>query len=204
VFYQSRDGHVCEISGQWTSAPGTHLGWDLEWLKWDDLTATVGGNPGYATSLTSFIDAYGAHVTFIGSDQHVYQYWYDIGASKWQPVKDLGSGPALSWSPLTSFADDSGEYIFYAGCVSCDIFLEYPHVHQLSFISGLPWTDIDLTKAVHGPDVDLYITPLTAYSEGSLRHAFYVGEYDCHVHQNLGSFDQDLTPSLQCGDDNLP
>jgi hypothetical protein len=144
--------------------------------------------------LTSFSDAYGLHVTFIGTDQHVYQYSYDAGTNTWQPVKDLsGAATAPTWSPLTSFADDWGEHVFHTG-LSNDV---YALDFNFSF-PGSGWVDTDLTKPAHGVAARFKGYDLASQNYG--ENVFYIGWPDGHLHQILWWLDHDLTPGESSND----
>jgi hypothetical protein len=208
LFYQDKKGHINQITGQWVWVDnGENSYQDLNWSWADDLTLEAGGTPQRQPygSLTSFSDALGAHVAYIGSDQHIYQYWYDISAGKWQTPQDLSGSAALAlqWSPLTGFADDWGEHFYYISTGG--------HMFRLYRNSCFPWgdsctwgpwTDTDLTKTANAMVPEYYSYRLTGFGQ-SLETVFYVGN-DCNIHRTSLWVDQDLTPSLKCGDDDAP
>jgi hypothetical protein len=121
-----------------------HLSVDVtnSWID-EDLTKLAGGQPALGP-LTSFIDAKGMHVAYIGTDSdiHISAFVQDgikIGSERWvdQNLTTTTTGPqAATGSNISSFVDGYGDHIIYVASPS--------HLHRLIFADG-KWTDIDLT-----------------------------------------------------------
>jgi len=109
----------------------------------NDLTATTGApaaasGAGLKTIVNTFANT--MEVDYIGTDQHVHQFWYD-GTWFTQDLSAVaGAPPASANSPLTSAVDPIGNTvdIEYVGTDQ--------HVHQLYYSGGF-WRTTDLTVA---------------------------------------------------------
>jgi hypothetical protein len=184
VFYLGTNQHVYQLD--WNS---TTYSWSNQ-----DLTAFTGGVlAASGSALTSFADSSGEHVYYLGTNRHVYQLYFPLGGTAWVD-QDLtaftGGVLAASGSALTSFADSSGEHVYYRGTNQ--------HVYQLDFpLGGTAWVDQDLT-AFTGGALAASGSALTSFADSSGEHVYYLGTNQ-HVYQldfPLGGtawVDQDLT-----------
>ena len=173
-----------------------HLSVDVtnSWID-EDLTKLAGGQPALGP-LTSFIDAKGMHVAYIGTDSdiHISAFVQDgikIGSERWvdQNLTTTTTGPqAATGSNISSFVDGYGDHIIYVASPS--------HSHRLIFADG-KWTDIDLTDtpSTPGPQV-VEGSALTSFGDGYGDHYVYLDGAQ-HIHQvyydNAAWVDQDLT-----------
>jgi hypothetical protein len=139
VFYLGPNHHVYHL--YYAFNPG-------KWMGAADLT-TLTGAPVAASgsSLTSFSDTPGEHLIYLGTNNHVYQLYYNFNAHAWgygDLTSITGNVPAAAGSALASFFDSSGEHIFFLGTNQ--------HVYQLYFEnSANKWVAVeDLTAAVGG------------------------------------------------------
>jgi hypothetical protein len=96
------------------------------------------------SALSSFTDAAGEHVCYLGADRHVHQLFFDHTNWHDQDLTAAIGGPlAAAGSGITSFADATGEHIGY---LTPD-----RHVHQLYYPGGANWIDQDLIGATFVP-----------------------------------------------------
>ena len=183
AFYIGADGHVHQLyfdNVQWVDQ-------DLTKQATPIAPETKVPSAGNGTGLSSFVDNYGEHAFYVGSDQHVHHMNY--AGKNWtdQDLTLQTNGPqAASGSALTSFGDGYGDHIFYIGADQ--------HIHQLYFDNST-WVDQDLTAQTDGgyvyqgisvPYVDR--APLAAkgsalasLADSYGEQAFYIGA-DQHVH----------------------
>jgi hypothetical protein len=188
LFYLDADRHVNQLyfSGKWTN---------------QDLTAVTGSGsalPAAGSSLTSFTDNTGEHLFYLDANQHVDQmYW----SHKWinQDITSLSNSSSVlpaQGSSLTSFADNTGEHVFYLDRAQ--------HVRQLYWSGG--WINQDLTSLSNDASaLPAAGTSLTSFSDNTGEHVFYLDPSQ-HVRQLYWSgkwVNQDLT-SLSNGASALP
>jgi hypothetical protein len=181
VFYLSTSGHVCIFYLHFGGSP---------WVE-QDLTAATGGTVAVSGSgLTSYVDSFGEHVAYFGTNEHVYLLYLKFGGSPWvnQDLTAIAQSgvPALAGSALTSFASGRGEEIIYQAATFHvrDLFLQF---------GGSPWVDLDLTTLTGAPAANSK-TPLSSFSDtggGTLgpggEHVFYLtfqpNGADCYTGQ---------------------
>jgi len=130
IFYVS-DQHVHQLFlGSANSA---------KWVD-QDLTATTNGPqvaPG--SGLSGFVDSYGEHAFYVGSDQYLHHLiftsgnWSDHGLT----ALTTTTTTAATASAVSSFGDSYGDHAVYVGADQ--------HVHQLYFDNSV-WSDQDLTS----------------------------------------------------------
>ena len=153
--------------------------------NYDDLTALTGA-PGSANGgMSSFSDSLGLHVFYPGggSLNHVYQLYWQASSSTWQPAQDLTAatgGPTNAFF-TTSFADSTGEHVFYPANNNTG---NPSHIHHLCGCSGR-WTDQDLT-VVSRATVQFSGVGLSSFVDSLGEHVFYTAT-DSHIHQTLRS-----------------
>jgi hypothetical protein len=126
--------------------------------------------------LSGFSDYLGGHVFYVGADFHVHQLYFS-NANTWsnQDLTVAAQGiNASNLDQLVSFADGSGEHVFYTGT---DL-----HVHRLSIYNS-PWQDLDLTNA--SGSGTLANDALTGFSDAVGEHVYYAGARDGHIHELL-------------------
>jgi hypothetical protein len=192
VFYVGTDNHIHEL----VQSPPRCFHLICFLLPWrdQDLTAQAGTHvlPAFRTQLTSFGDAQGEHVFYIGNTDGVAP---PLCNSSCGDVHELISGNQAVWSDLnltvsaqtssialaisSSFSDAEGEHLFYIG--------DDLGVHMLVCCPGAaghPWVDQDLT-AFRG-SIQALAEAGTGLSDAWGEHAFYVGA-DSDVHQFFNS-----------------
>jgi hypothetical protein len=176
------------------------------WVN-QDLTIMISGStalPRPDSPLSGFSDQAGEHVVYLDANQHVRQLFWSRG-SNWV-IQDLTAISSSSFvlpgsgSPLTSFADQSGEHVVYLDANQ--------HVHQLSWSRGSNWVNQNLT-AISNSDSALPnpSSPLTSFADQSGEHVVYL-DANRHVRQlywkNGGNWvNQDLT-AISNSDSVLP
>jgi hypothetical protein len=131
--------------------------------------------------LTSFSDANGEHLYFVGLDQHVHQIWHDFSTGGFHD-QDLTSNTPHSVlasvdTSLTGFSNADGEYVFYVGTDQ--------DVHQLSFLfSTGRMSDDNLTAEANVPGSAVAscstsnlhgYSPLTSFNGPDGSYVYYVG-----------------------------
>lgn len=142
-----------------------------EW-GYGDLTSITGDIPAAAGSpLSSYSDSNGEHIFFLGTNQHVYQLWFEDSANKWVPVEDLtaaaGAPVAQSGSSLAAFDDDgSQDRVFYEGTNG--------HIYELFTKTGGTWVYGDLTSAT-GAAAAVVGSPITAFPNPQVEYVLYLG-----------------------------
>jgi hypothetical protein len=131
-----------------------------------DLTAAASAHPAASgTALSSFVDSF-QHVLYLGTNQHVYQLYYN---GKWvvQDLTTMSGAPSVaSGSALTSFVTGSQEHAFYLGTSQ--------HVYQLVTNSSGKWTYQDLT-ALAGGALAASGSALASFSDSVGQHVLYLG-----------------------------
>jgi hypothetical protein len=164
------------------------------WI-YQDLTGIAHGAPPLAEvgpGISSFADAYGEHVCYVGTDEHIHQLFYIQNEGKWvdQDLTERTGGPvAHPLTGISSFADGYGEHVYYMG--KNDL-----HIHQLWF-DNINWVDQDLTKLTGGPlALEGYTCPISSFANGYGEHVYYP-DIGYEIHQlyfnNIGWADQPLT-----------
>jgi hypothetical protein len=166
------------------------------WMN-QDLTAISNSSfvlPGSGSPLTSFADQSGEHVVYLDANQHVHQLFWSRG-SNWvnqdlTAISNSDSALPNPSSPLTSFADQSGEHVVYLDANR--------HAHQLFWSRGSNWVNQDLTAISNSDSVLPNLSsPLTSFADQSGEHVVYL-DANQHVRQlywkNGGNWvNQDLT-----------
>jgi hypothetical protein len=180
AFYFGPNQHVYQLI--WTSATG----WNNQ-----DLTAITGNTlAASGSAVAGFSDGAGEHAFYLGTNRHVYQLIW-TSATGWNN-QDLtaitGNTLAASGSAVAGFSDGAGAHAFYFG--------PNQHVYQLIWTSATGWNNQDLTTQTGGKLAESG-TGLTAFSDSSGEHAFYLGTNQ-HVYQLIwtsatGWNNQDLT-----------
>lgn len=136
VFYEGIDQHIHHLIFNYTGSA-----WQAE-----DVTSLTGGvAAALGSALSSFQDSVAnqQHIFFIGTDQHLHQFYYDTSWSSDDLTADTGAQiPALN-SPLTSFKDDpdAQQHTFYLGVDD--------HFYHLYF--NTRWNAQDLTSGAVVP-----------------------------------------------------
>jgi RHS repeat-associated protein len=159
VFYIGTDQHVYSMVN----------GGSNPWANFD-LTSMTGNTAVAAAKggITSFVDSYGEHVFYIGTNQHVYSLITN-GTSGWSNV-DLtaitGNTLALANSALTSFVDSHGEHIFYVGADQ--------HIYSMVNGSAGGWANADLNATAGSTALASPSTGLTSFPNSN-EYMFYVG-----------------------------
>lgn len=137
-----------------------------------DLTRWFSSEWAVYGSLTSYSDANGQHVFYIGGkDFHVHQlYWSFTSRNE----SDLdwtflaGAPLALPGSNLTGFSNARGEHVYYSTSDS--------HVHHLYAMAAARPIHEDLTvKAGPASNCASLNSVLTSFSDGSTELVYYVG-----------------------------
>jgi len=171
-------GHVIYLGA---SQHVYQLYWNPSSNSWGygDLTSTAGAPAAVAgTQLTSFSDSPGEHVIYSGTNNHVYQLYFNAGLLKWgygDLTATAGAPSAVSKSPLASFVDSPGEHILFLGTNQ--------HIYQLYWNSGNhEWGYGDLTAAT-GNTLAATNTTLTGFADSSnVEHVGYLGPNQ-HVYE---------------------
>jgi hypothetical protein len=156
IFYVGAGGHIVEITynGHWSVY---------------DLTSETGGPTAVSNSaLTTFADGYGQHAIYFGSNQHVYQLYYNPSDGYWVDqdlTAETGGAVAVSGSALTSFFDTWGEHVFYVGSDG--------DVYQL--YNGSGWLDQNLMSLTACGCAANLSSGLTSFADSTGDHLFYEG-----------------------------
>ena len=192
VFYLGANQNVYQL---WYSYGSS------EWFL-QDLTTSSGGPLAAAGShLTSFADSFGEHIVYMGTNEHVYQIYYNSSHGNWvdQDLTATTSGvSAASGSALSSFADNSGEHVIYIGA---DL-----HIFQFYYpASGTGWIDQDLNGlASNNPGPAASGSGLTSFSDPSDYYYGPGGEHVFYVSSGLQVSELLFTGSVWQGFPNLP
>ena len=171
VYYVAFNKHVNQIYWNY----GSWANQDLTLMGRGPFVSPSGG-------ITAFYDGSGEHVFYVDEIQHVNQLYYawnepwvnqDITLSA-----ALSSGPPFLLPPLpevssdlASFADNSGEHVFYVNSSS--------EIYQLYFNGS--WSAQDLSQQAGAPQAEL--SALAASSDRFGEHVFYVSPGSQHVEQ---------------------
>jgi hypothetical protein len=163
---------------------------------WDDndLTTLAGAVPPIPTSaLAGYrLDDDSKHVFFIGTDKHVYEFYFTAGTG-WVYNDLTALARAVPPRPTTALAGHplggNSKHVFFIGTDN--------HVHELFIAGDGRWADNDLTALAVGAVPPTPASALTSHrlSDNS-QHVFFIGT-DNHVHKLFidgGSWaDNDLT-----------
>jgi hypothetical protein len=159
VFYLGTNGHIYQL----------YLPWRASWVN-QDLTsisnATITANPSFGVG-ASMSDLSGEHVFYVGTNDHIYQFYRPWNGS-WEN-QDLTASAAGAVpdddGTLAAFADGAGEHVVYFD----DNRLQ---VHQLYWNwTGTQWIDQNLTSATGGPSI--ISSGLTAFYDAWGEHVIY-------------------------------
>jgi hypothetical protein len=193
VFYVGSDNHIHELVMFWPRC--TRLPCPFPFWTDQDLTAQSRTNalPAFGTQLTSFSDAQGEHVFYIGNANGIAP---PLCNSACGDVHELLNGIQGVWTDLnltvsaqsssiafainSSFSDAEGEHVFYIG--------DDLSVHMLVCCPGAagnPWVDQDLT--LFRGSIQAKAQAGSGLRDAWGEHAFYVGA-DSRVHQFFNSF----------------
>ncbi|MCU1224359.1 MAG: hypothetical protein JWQ42_2452 [Edaphobacter sp.] len=166
VEYIGSDNHVHEL---WYNGSIWHT---------TDLTQQTGApNAASRSALSSLLYPVNEdHVWYIGSDQHVHEFWYN--GSIWQTA-DLtqwtGAPNAASASPLTS--------LLYAGNQDHVCFVgSDQHVHEFWY-NGSTWQTSDLTQWTGAPNASSPSALSSLLYPVNEDHVWYIGS-DQHMHES--------------------
>lgn len=171
VPYRGTDSHI--YFRYWNARAG--------WQVVDATSAAGAPNSASGTSITSYKDTHTneVHITFEGSNQHL----YDLGASALTPtrwtVTDLtsvtGGTNAAVAAGMTSFYDDPNgiRFVFYVG--------SNQHVDVLYNYNG--WKFLDISTAGNAINAAAG-SAMTSQKDdfGNLDHVYYQGA-DLHIHE---------------------
>jgi len=186
VFYIGANQHVYH-----TYSGNDGASWTLE-----DLTGLTGPLASPGSALASFESAvdHQQHVFYLGSNQHVYQFYFGGGWLSEDVTASAGAPLAAIGSALTGFEDvpDDQQHVFYLGANQ--------HIYHMYFAWNPPgWSLEDLTGftggALASPGSALVSFEAAADNQ---QHVFYFGS-DQHVYQfyHAGSwYPQDITASV--------
>ena len=174
VYYMGLNYHIYQL--YWNPATETESVLDLTAMTGAPLVAWGPITEWGPVPMTSFSNAAGEHVYYLGFDRHIYQlYWNSL--TKTESVLDLTvmtGAPLAVWGPLTSFSDTAGEHLYYVGWNS--------HICQLYWNSSTRTESVlDLTLMAGAP-LPAWRTPLTSFSNVAGEHLYYIGT-DQHVYQ---------------------
>lgn len=157
IFYVGASEHIHEVT------------YNGEWQSYDLTSATGGPVAASNSALTAFGDGYGQHALYIGTNQHIYQLYYNPSEGYWVD-QDLtattGGAVAVSGSALTSFFDTWGEHTFYVGSNG--------DVYQL-YYNETAWVDQDLMSLTACGCAANLSTGLTSFADSTGEHLFYEG-----------------------------
>jgi hypothetical protein len=132
VFYIGTNQHVYQL---FTAQSGIFGTWTTSDLTEASDTSVVAAS---ATALTAFSDSAGEHVFYVGTNQHVYQLYFN--GTSWSNQDLSGSGTVADdecGAKLTSFSDSYGEHVYYVGTNG--------HVYHLYWNSQYGWALQDMT-----------------------------------------------------------
>jgi hypothetical protein len=144
VFYEDTNGDVNELYCLCSNTSGT-------WIH-DNPTSLAGGAPVAASgsALTSFIYTGVMHVFYLGTNNNVYELYWD-GGTAWHhddPTSLAGAPVAISGSALTSFDDGSGVmHVFY---LNSENYQEL-NVQELYWNGGTAWHTDNATSQAGVP-----------------------------------------------------
>lgn len=151
-----------------------------EWTPVEDITTTSGAPVAAGgSSLSGFSDTPGEHVIYLGTNNHVYQLYYNFNAHEWgygDLTSITGNIPAAAGSPLSSYFDSNGEHIFFLGTNH--------HVYQLWFEdSANKWVPVEDLTAAAGAPVAQSGSSLAAFNDDSSQdRVFYEGTNE-HIYE---------------------
>jgi hypothetical protein len=164
AFYFGANQHLYQLYGSWISYdicnPITRTCGPVSYIKWSnqDLTGTNG--PLVGASLTSFSDATGEYVFYVGQDVHLHELSY--GGAGWADQDLTIDAPAIlpfsasGITGLTSLTNPLGRQVFFIGN---DL-----NVHQI-VLSSSGGIDTNLTTHANGPMVNpCFGLQLTSFS----------------------------------------
>lgn len=157
------------------------LYWDGHWHH-HDLTQAAGAPAIGAGSMPTGYDfnqpdtIYGTqHVTYVGTDGHVHELWYDADSGDGWQHHDLSHAtnapPAINVT--SGYGYNNRQRVFYQGR---DL-----HIHVLTWNQNGGWNHYDLSAATGAPIAGGPPTGYVFYEQGS-EHAIYVGT-DGHIHE---------------------
>jgi len=151
VFYFGLDGQLYQLYGSWTGYyicnPITRICGFISSIKWVKQPLSQPNSPLVAASLTSFSDATGEHVFYVGQDAHIHEL-SDAGAG-WadQDLTKTATSAVLPFTAnattgLTSLSNQLGRQLFYIGT---DL-----NVHQI-VLNSSGGSDTNVTLNAKGP-----------------------------------------------------
>jgi len=171
VIYLGADQHVYELL------------WDSSAWHANDLTSAAGGATlaatGSALSSYAFENQNTRHVNYLGTDQHIYELWWD--STGWH-ANDLTS--AAGGAPLAATGSALSSYAFEKQGTRHVIYLGADqHVYELRWDSS-GWHANDLTSAAGGAPLAATGSALSSYAfeNQNTQHVSYLGT-DQHVHE---------------------
>src|SRR5205085_2365733 len=161
--------HVCQIS--WSSAIG--------WAFYDATAVT--GSPLAATgsALSAYVDSAGGHHwVFFGSNQHLYQlYWNSTSGWSYTDGTATGGGsPAAAGSALSTYLDSTGQQRWVYLCSN-------QHVCVVNWSSTAGWTFYDATAAIAGSPLAAAGSALSAYVDSNSVHHWVFQSSNQHFNQ---------------------
>jgi hypothetical protein len=169
VVYGRADGHIHHLQ----TSPGQ------PWYH-SDLTAKVGAPPASSSfPIYGFVWSEGGYnqVLYGTDDGHLHEL-NTVGYGDWSHT-DLttssGAPPASSSFPISGYGGDHGKYVVYG--------TDDGHVHELTFIAGLPWVHRDLTVLAGAPVASgNYLIQGYNWKAEGVRQVIYGSEMR-HVHE---------------------
>jgi hypothetical protein len=194
VYYEGANQHVCDITGYsvsyWIYNPVLHRYVLVTVWKQTTSDITAAANAVLAlqaSPLTGFSDSNGEHVYYVGTNQNVYQLFWNGSAESnsdltlrwdWTPSGWSAIALPVSNGALTSFSNNYGEHVYYVGTDQ--------HVYQINLTTG---ATLDLSAWYGGP-LALNAnwvgwncgSPVSSFSTSTGEKVQYVGA-DYHVHQ---------------------
>jgi hypothetical protein len=199
VYYVGTNQHVCQLSRVQFRIlycnPLTHLcSYLYVWgERATDLTALAGGAlPRWNGALTAFADSTGEHVYYIGTNQNVYELFWNP-ANNTETSRDIttqfGADAVGSTSSLASFSNSIGQHVYYA---DASLNVNQINITTQVVVDLTRWTGAPLLGGGCGP------SPLLSSSNSAGEHVYWIGDDD-HVHQffsptNVNNwYNQDLT-----------
>lgn len=150
VFYVATNQHVYQM--YWNQNNG--------WSNGDRTASTGNTLAASGTKLTSFSNAYGQHVFYVSSSQHIDElYWNGTSWANNDLTTATGGTLAAVGAALTSYPLGNDEHVSYSGTDQ--------HVHALYWTPNNPWVHNDMTSLAGAP---YYVTgsPLLGFSCGDL------------------------------------
>jgi hypothetical protein len=198
LLYVGQDSHVHQILFHFVCF--SRFCWPS--LVDQDLSAAARSTKLAAVTSTSFSDANGEHVFYVDAPaatgaSHIHQLVSTNGTT-WvdQDLTAFRNYPPTYYPDMTSFSDQWGEHLFYAGANQ--------DVHQL-YNGLISWFDQDLTVLATNTAQGSNPVPIqscfvgASYADTAGEHLFYFGS-DNDVHELLLA---DFTSSLPWVDENL-